>query len=75
MVKEQIEAKKIWKILSKQKWGPRNAAFQVSANGLYSRHDKIGLNIKQIPIINHEVNAAWHMTPIGETSTHIYYSR
>lgn len=61
--------------LSDQKWSPIHGAFQISSNGLYSRHTKWDIQVKNVPMIHAEILRCYSMRPIAESFDYMYYSR
>ncbi len=61
--------------LYKIDWQPKQAAFQLSQNGRYARHDALSIDSGALKIerVIEEVQRAWRLKPIGRDNLYYYF--
>lgn len=61
--------------LYKIDWQPKQAAFQLSQNERYARHDALSIDSGKLKIerVIEEVQRAWGLKPIGRDNLYYYF--
>ena len=61
--------------LYKIDWQPKQAAFQLSQNKRYARHDALSIDSGELKIerVIEEVQRAWRLKPIGRDVLYYYF--